>query len=76
MNTTLLVDTEKSRDPNMAALQTLIDRFLENEVHPDLRDVTEEDVEIWVKKSAELDVSAPLQSLQGKTNIGQYRLSW
>ena len=77
MNTTLLVDTEKSRDPNMAALQTLIDRFLlENEVHPDLRDVTKEDVEILVKKSAELDVSAPLQSLQGKTNIGQYRLSW
>ena len=71
-----MVDTEKSRDPNMAALQTLIDRFLENEVHPDLRDVTEEDVEIWVKKSAEPNVSAPLQSPQGKTDIGQYRLSW
>ena len=74
---TLLADTETSRDPNMAALPTLIDRFLlENEVRPDLHDVTEEDVELWVKKSAELDVSVLLRSLRGKTNIGRHRLSW
>ena len=60
MDTTLLVDTETSCDPNMAALQTLIDHFLfENEVHPDLHDVMEEDVELWVQKSMDLDVSVP-----------------
>ena len=74
---TLLADTETSCDPNMAALLTLIDRFLlENEVGPDLHNMTEEDVELWVKKSAELDVSAPLRSLRGKTDIGRHRLSW
>ena len=53
-----MVDTEKSRDPTMASLQSLIECFLmENDVHPDLRDVTEEDVGMWVKKSADLDVS-------------------
>ena len=53
-----MADTEKSRDPNMASLQSLIDRFfMENDVRPDLRDVTEEDVVMWVKKSADLDVS-------------------
>ena len=58
MDTTLLADTEKSRDPNMASLQSLIDCFfMENDVRPDLRDVTEEDVVMWVKKSADLDVS-------------------
>ena len=63
MDTTLLADTETSRDPNMAALQTLIDCFLlENKVHLDLHNVMEEDVELWVKKSMELDVSVPLQS--------------
>ena len=42
----------------MASLQSLIDCFfVENDVHPDLRDVTEEDVVMWVKKSADLDVS-------------------
>ena len=55
----MLVDTKTSRDPNMASLQSLIDRFfMENDVCPDLRDVTEEDVEMWVKKSTDLDVSA------------------
>ena len=55
----------------MAALQTLTDHFLlENEVRPDLHDVTEEDVELWVKKSADLDVSALLRSLQGKLTLG------
>ena len=50
--------TPKSRDPTMASLQSLIECFLmENDVHPDLRDVTEEDVGMWVKKSADLDVS-------------------
>ena len=54
----MLADTEKSCDPNMASLQSLIDRFfVENDVRPDLRDVTEEDVVMWVKKSADLDVS-------------------
>ena len=54
----LLADTEKSCDPNMALLQSLIDHFfVENNVRPDLRDVTEEDVVMWVKKSADLDVS-------------------
>ena len=54
----MLVDTKKSRDPNMASLQSLIDRFfVENDICPDLRDVTEEDVVMWVKKSADLDVS-------------------
>ena len=58
MDTTLLVDTETSRDPNMALLQSLIDRFfVENDICLDLRDVTEEDVVMWVKKSANLDVS-------------------
>ena len=58
VDTTLLADTEKSRDSNMASLQSLIDRFfVENNVCPDLRDVTEEDVVMWVKKSADLDVS-------------------
>ena len=60
---TLLADTKMSHDPNMAALQTLIDRFLfKNEVRPDLHDVTEEDVELWVQKSADLDVSALFRS--------------
>ena len=54
----MLADTEKSRDPNMASLQSLINHFfVENDVRPDLQDVTEEDVEMWVKKSADLDVS-------------------
>ena len=57
---TLLADTEMSCDPNMAALQTLIDHFLlENEVCPELHDVMEEDVELWVQKSMDLNVSAP-----------------
>ena len=56
---TLLADTEKSRDPNMASLQSLIDCFfMENDIRPDLRDVTKEDVEMWVKKLANLNVSA------------------
>ena len=59
VDTTLLADTEKSHDPNMASLQSLINCFfMENDVHLDLRDMTEEDVEMWVKKSADLDVSA------------------
>ena len=59
MDTMLLVDTETSRDPNIASLQLLIDRFfVENNICLDLQDVTEEDVEMWVKKSADLDVSA------------------
>ena len=71
MDTTLLADTETSCDPNMAALQTLIDCFLlENEVRPDLRDVMEEDVELWVKKSTDLNVSALLRSLRGKLTLG------
>ena len=54
-----MVDTEKSCDSNMASLQSLIERFLmENDVRPDLCDITEEDVEMWVKKSTNLDVSA------------------
>ena len=71
VDTTLLVDTKTSQDPNMAALLTLTDRFLlENEVCPDLCDVTEEDVELWVKKSVDLDVSTPslgYQPLQSST---------
>ena len=56
----MLVDTETSRGPNMAALQTLIDHFLlENKVCPELHDVMEEDVELWVQKSMDLNVSAP-----------------
>ena len=48
---TLLADTKTSRDPNMASLQSLIDCFfVENDVRPDLRDVTKEDVVMWVKK--------------------------
>ena len=71
MDTTLLADTETSHDPNMAVLQTLIDCFLlENEVRPDLRDVTEEDVELWVQKSADLDVSAPFRSPRRKLTSG------
>ena len=43
----------------MALLQSLIEHFLvENDVCPDLRDITEEDVEMWAKKSTELDMSA------------------
>ena len=59
MDMTLLADTKTSCDPNMAALQTLIDRFLlENEVCLDLCNMTEEDVELWVQKSTDLNVSA------------------
>ena len=55
----MLADAKKSCDPNMALLQSLIKCFLvENDMRPDLRDVTEEDVEMWVKKSTDLDVSA------------------
>ena len=55
----LLADTETTHDPNMASLQSLIDCFfMENDIRPDLRDVTKEDVEMWVKKLANLNVSA------------------
>ena len=60
-----------SCDPNMAVLQTLTDCFLlENEVHLDLRDVTEEDMELWFKKSMDLIVSAPLRSPRWKLTWG------
>ena len=59
MDPPLLADTKRPRDPNMASLQSLIEHFLvENDVHPDLHDITEEDVGMWVKKFADLDVSA------------------
>ena len=49
----------------MASLQSLIEHFLmENDVRPDLRDVTKEDVEMWVKKLTDLDVSALPRSPQ------------
>ena len=56
---TLLADTKKSHDPNMASFQSLINHFfMENDMRPDLRDITKEDVEMWVKKSVDLDMSA------------------
>ena len=55
----------------MTALQTLTDQFLlENEVHLDLCNVTEEDVELWVKKPTDLDVSLPPQLQRGKLTSG------
>ena len=54
-----MADAEKSCDSNMASLQSLIEHFLvENDMRPDLCDITEEDVEMWLKKSTDLDVSA------------------
>ena len=54
----MLADGERSHDTSMALLQSIIDHILlENKVHPEYRDGLKEDMEMWVEKSSELDVS-------------------
>ena len=53
----MLADGERSRDASMALLQSIINHvLLENKVCPEYRDGLEEDMEMWVEKSTELNV--------------------
>ena len=66
----LFTEAEKSHDRNMAALQALIDKFLlQNEICPEFRDVTEEDMVTWVKENTDINVHAPIVPEQNSTDI-------
>ena len=55
----LFMEDKKSYDQNMAALQALIDWFLlQNKVHPEFHDITEEDMVTWVRENTDIDVCA------------------
>ena len=55
----LFMEDKKSYDLNMAALQALIDWFLlQNKVHPEFHDITEEDMVTWVRENTDIDVCA------------------
>ena len=54
----LLADDEKSRDPHMVLLSTLIEKFLiENKCHPEYCKGLEVDIALWVVKCSSIEVS-------------------
>ena len=74
----LFAEAKKSRDQTMAALQTLIDKFLlQNEVRPEFCDITEEDVVTWVRENTAVDVCASMDLTQNRTDPDEFRRnSW
>ena len=53
----MLAGNEKSCDPNMASLSTLIDKFLiENKCHPEYHKGLEADMALWVVKCSNIEV--------------------
>ena len=71
----MFAEAEKSHDQNMAALQALIDKFLlQNEVRPEFRDVTEEDIVMWVRENTAVNVCAPMVPAQNRTDPEE--LTW
>ena len=53
-----LAGDEKSRDPQMASLSTLIEKFLiKNKCHPEYREGLEVDMALWVVKCSGIEVS-------------------
>ena len=54
----LLADDEKSHDPHMASLSTLIEKFLiENKCCPEYHEGLEVDMALWVVKCSSIEVS-------------------
>ena len=54
----LLADDEKSRDPHMASLSTLIEKFLvKNKCRPEYCEGLEADMALWVVKCSSIEVS-------------------
>ena len=74
----MFAEAKKSHDRNMAALQALIDKFLlQNKVCPEFRDVTKEDVVMWVRENTAVEVHAPMVPAQNQTDPEEFRCnSW
>ena len=74
----MFAETEKSRDRTMAALQTLINKFLlQNKVRPEFCDITEEDIVTWVRENTAVDVCASMVLAQNRTDPDEFRCnSW
>ena len=59
----LLAGDEKSHDPNMASLSTLIDKFVnENKFHPEYCEGLEADMVLWVVKCSDIKVCPPVDN--------------
>ena len=71
----MFTEVKQSRDRNMAAI---IDKFLlQNEVLPEFRDVTEDNVVMWVKENTVIEVHVPIVPAQNRTDPKEFRCnSW
>ena len=70
----LLVGDEKSCDPNMASLSTLIKKFLiENKCHPEYHKGLEVDMALWVVKCSDIEV-CPLIDDGGVRNNNDWHM--